>query len=875
MLTFALPQAPPPEWDRFEAVELARGLVQPLELAVASDGRVFFIELGGRVAVWLPETRAVVEAGRLEVFAEQENGLLGLALDPDFARNGWIYLLHSPRDFSGQHLSRFTLVGNRLDPSSQRVLLAFEEQRVECCHHAGSLAFGPDGCLFIATGDNTNPFGDSEGYAPIDEREGREAFNALDGSASTQSLTGKILRIRPTNEGGYEIPTGNLFTDPAVGRPEIYVMGCRNPWRISVDAESGFLYWGEVGPDAGADGPRGPKGHDELNQAKCAGFFGWPMFVADNKPYRAFDHETGALGAAFDPARPINASRLNTGARELPPARPAWIFYPYDGSPEFPALDAPGGRTACAGPVYHFDAALRSETQFPAAFDDCLFVYEWSRHWIQCVRLGPAGEVRAIERFLPQHSFVRPVDLAFGPEGALYVLEYGTTWGVNEDARLVRLDYHAGNRRPVAKLSGQGTLGRAPLAASFSSAASFDPDGDTLAREWRIYPGGELVSRAAEFTHEFRTEGVFSLELVLTDPAGATTRAALPVLVGNRPPELAFDRPRHGGFFDPDHPLAFHAELTDEEDDADEAPGALVRQLARASVAARFVAGPLAGERRPDPPALARMKQSDCFHCHAREQRIVGPSLLEIAARYRSSGEDPLAVHARLVEHVRAGSSGVWGPAAMLPHPQHSRADLDEFVAWILALEPRDDSPTVVPGVSGELPPLAAEGPRSGAWVLEASYTDAGAGPVGPLAANARLCVRTFTVEAEHADTRAGTQLLDSASASGARFVGAIDHGNWLCFQEVDLAGLARVACRTSSAGAGGTLELRLDSPAGPLVASTAIVPNGAWEDWRELTLELTPSAGLHELYVVFLNEANRSALMNLDCLRFEPAAGR
>ncbi|MEQ1893991.1 MAG: PQQ-dependent sugar dehydrogenase, partial [Planctomycetota bacterium] len=692
MLPLALPQVPSPEWDRFEVVELARGLVQPLELAVAPDGRVFFIELGGRLAAWLPQTGEVLEVGRLEVFAEQENGLLGLALDPDFARNGWLYLLHSPRDFSGQHLSRFTLAGNRLDPASERVLLAFEEQRVECCHHAGSLAFGPDGCLFIATGDNTNPFGDSEGYAPIDERAGREAFNALDGSASTQSLTGKILRIRPSESGGYEIPSGNLFTDPAVGRPEIYVMGCRNPWRISVDAESGFLYWGEVGPDAGADGARGPKGHDELNQAKRAGFFGWPMFVADNKPYHAFDHATGTLGAAFDPARPLNASRLNTGARELPPAQPAWIYYPYDGSREFPALDAPGGRTACAGPVYHLDAELRSDTKLPAAFDDCLFVYEWSRHWIQCVRLGPAGEVRALERFLPQQSFVRPVDLAFGPEGALYVLEYGTTWGVNEDARLVRLDYHAGNRRPVAKLTGQNTLGRAPLAASFSSVGSRDPDGDELTREWRLHPGNVLLSRAAEFTHEFEAEGEFSLELVLTDPAGATTRAALPVLIGNRPPELAFDRPRHGGFFDPERPLEFHAQLVDEEDDADESPGALVRQLARAHVAARFVVGPPTGEARPDPPALARMKQSDCFHCHAREQRIVGPSLLEIAARYRGTDEAPEVVRARLAEHVRAGSSGVWGQAAMLPHPQHSPAELAELVAWILALEPRDDA---------------------------------------------------------------------------------------------------------------------------------------------------------------------------------------
>src|SRR5262245_15873191 len=104
-----------PAWDRFETVELARGLDRPLELAVAPDGRVFFVELGGKLRVWRPRTRDVVEAGTLEVFADQENGLLGVALDPAFATNHWLYLLHSPRDFSGQHLSRFTVVGDQIE----------------------------------------------------------------------------------------------------------------------------------------------------------------------------------------------------------------------------------------------------------------------------------------------------------------------------------------------------------------------------------------------------------------------------------------------------------------------------------------------------------------------------------------------------------------------------------------------------------------------------------------------------------------------------------------------------------------------------------------------------------------------------------------
>jgi hypothetical protein len=364
----------------------------------------------------------------------------------------WIYLLRSPTDYSGQHLSRYTLAGDAIADGTERVLLAFEEQRQECCHHAGSLEFGPDGLLFIATGDNTNPAGDSEGFAPIDEREGRAPFDAQKGPANTQSLSGKILRIRPTPEGSYEIPTGNLFTDAAHGRPEIYAMGCRNPWRISVDARTGFLYWGEVGPDAGDDGPRGPMGYDEINQARAAGNFGWPYFIADNQRYPDVDFATGAIGALGDPARPENLSPNNKGARFLPPAQPAWIYYPYGPSARFPELDAPGGRTACAGPVYRFDSALASPTKLPAFYDGCLFAYEWSRNWIKTVRLDDESNPTEILPFLPQTSFLRPVDLD-RPRGR--ALSARVRHDVGHERRLEARPHRLRARQPSAARAGE------------------------------------------------------------------------------------------------------------------------------------------------------------------------------------------------------------------------------------------------------------------------------------------------------------------------------------------------------------------------------------------------------------------------------------
>src|SRR5690606_4783206 len=127
----------------------------------------------------------------------------------------------------------------------------------------------------------------SSGYAPIDEREGRALWDAQKSAANANDLRGKILRIKPEDDGTYSIPEGNLFPVGTPGtRPEIYVMGCRNPFRFSIDSEAGYLYWGDVGPDAGKGDPdRGPHGMGEFDQARKAGNWGWPYTRGNNQAY--------------------------------------------------------------------------------------------------------------------------------------------------------------------------------------------------------------------------------------------------------------------------------------------------------------------------------------------------------------------------------------------------------------------------------------------------------------------------------------------------------------------------------------------------------------------------------------------------------------
>ena len=873
--------------SRFEITVLATGLTQPMELAMAPNGTVYFIELSGKLKSLNPVTRAVTLVGEVTVTTAQENGLIGLALDPNFAENHWIYFQYSPPDFPGQHISRFTLVDGLLDLASEKILMKYEEQRKECCHHAGSLQFGPRGELFIACGDNTHPHGDSQGYAPLDERPDRAPWDAQKSSSNTNSYNGKILRIKPTPAGGYEIPDGNLFPrDGSKGRPEIYVMGCRNPWRMSVDQQTGFVYWGEVGPDAGSEGPRGPRGYDEVNQARQAGNFGWPYFIANNLPYADVDFATGEIGPLYDPNAPVNRSPNNTGEQLLPPAQPAFIYYPYGGSTEFPELGS-GGRTACAGPVYHYSSTSTSTIKFPAAYDRTLMIFEWSRNWIKGVHLDSDSRIKQIEALMPQQRFVRPIDMEFGADGALYVMEYGETWGVNQDSRLIRVEYASGNRTPVVIASAENNIGKQPLAVSLSSKGTFDKDlADQLSYEWRLIQTADpsapprVLSREPDPVVTIEESGIYNVELVVTDPHGASRTASVPVLVGNSRPTIRFIEPQVGDFFDPEQPIRFELQVIDAEDgtnddqEIDERGAAQIDADSPGRVSLNVVyslgsiPGSGAGSEAKDegPIGMRRMKKSDCFNCHAVDQKRVGPQLLEIANKYRGK-EGALEAS---VQRVLKGSTGVWGKIPMIPHSHHTPEEIQEMVSWIYSLEPQG-LVRVFNGFVGEIPLNKDETSKPGHFKLEANYLDRGAGAIPPLNASALIYLRQRLVEAETADEVHGPQILNSGTAGGGKFAGAINHGHALRFNSLTLDKVKHLTFRVASAGAGGSIEVRLDRPDGDLLATVPIEVNGAWEVWYEKTIEIPATKGRQDVWIRFIHPQNAGGLMNLDSILFQP----
>lgn len=437
----------------FRKVVLETDCDNPMELTVLPDGRVLFVERFGNARIWKPDTKTTVLAAKFQVHGafnpntqkepdqgSWEAGLIGVTLAPEFEQTGWVYIYYSPAGNTPENrLSRFTLHGDTLDLRSEKIVLRVPVEREVCCHEAGSLAFDSVGNLFVSTGDNTNPF-QSDGYNPADYRDGRYMYDAGRSSGNANDLRGKILRIHPEPDGTYTIPQGNLFPPGTPKtRPEIFVMGCRNPFRIAVDPATGTVSWGDVGPDAREiRSERGPAGFDELNRTFVAGNFGWPFLIADNKPYWQYDFSTGQSGSAQNAHRPVNLSPNNTGPTELPPAQPAWLWYPYSPSIRFP-MTGSGGRTACAGPFYHYRIDLKSERKLPAAYDGAQFIYDWERGWILAVNTDESGRPH-LERFAPEIKLKRPMEMELGPDGALYMIEFGTGWENNQDAQIVRIE---------------------------------------------------------------------------------------------------------------------------------------------------------------------------------------------------------------------------------------------------------------------------------------------------------------------------------------------------------------------------------------------------------------------------------------------------
>ncbi|MFE5085595.1 PQQ-dependent sugar dehydrogenase [Streptomyces mirabilis] len=772
--------------EDFQQVTLAKGepeVGEPMSLAVLPDRSVLHTSRDGelRLTDAAGNTRL---AGKLDVYTHDEEGLQGVGIDPGFADNRFIYLYYAPplntpagdapetgtaadfAPFDGvNRLSRFVLkTDGTLDTASEKKILDVQATRGICCHVGGDIDFDAAGNLYLSTGDDSNPF-QSDGFTPIDERPDRNpVFDAQRSAGNTNDLRGKILRIKVNADGSYAIPDGNLFapgTDKT--RPEIYAMGFRNPFRFSVDKATGIVYVGDYGPDAGAADPaRGPGGQVEFARVTGPGNFGWPYCTGKNDAYVDYDFATKTSGAAFDCNAPKNTSPHNTGLTDLPPAQPAWI--PYDGAsvPEFGS----GSESPMGGPVYHYDASLDSPVKFPQAYDGNFFAGEFGRRWIKRIASDSAGTVQSINSV--PWTGTQVMDMAFGPDGALYVLDYGTAWfGGDENSGLYRIENATDGHSPVAQAAADRTSGQAALKVSFSSAGSSDADGDALTYSWDFGDGG--TATAANPSHKYKTNGTYTATVTAKDATGRTGSASVQIVVGNTAPKVVVEQPRDGQLFSFGDPVPFKVKVTDPEDG---------RAIDCAKVKVTFILG------------------------------------------HDSHGHPLTSAN---------GCSGTLQTSADGGHDQ----DANIF------------------------------------GVLDAEYTDGGGGGQAPLTTHDQNVLQPKHRQAEHYGKASGITVQSKTTAHGGKTVGDIDNGDWISFTPYSLSDAQKITARVSSAGAGGTLEIRAGSPTGRTLGRATVPVTGGWDTFQDVSADLAHApSGTTALYLVFKGSGT-GALYDVDDFTF------
>lgn len=861
-----------PEDNRFSKVVLDEKLNEPMELSVTEDGRVFYIERTGKVKLYDPQSDKTNVIGQINVFSKNNDGLLGITADPQFTTNHWLYLYYSPAgDIPKQHLSRFTLKDGKIDIASEKILLEIPTQRQECCHSAGSLTFDKKGNLYISTGDNTGV--NATAYAPIDERPGRSAFDAQKSSANTNDLRGKILKIIPQPDGTYTIPEGNLFPQGTPKtRPEIYVMGNRNPFRISIDNKTGYLYWGDIGPDAGKDSTVGPQSYDEFNQARKPGNYGWPYFVGYNRAYPHLDFATNKIGELNNLQAPVNNSPNNTGLQTLPPVQLPLIWYPYGDSQEFPILGK-GGRNAMAGQVYYSDEYKNSDRKFPDYYNGKLFIYEWMRNLILIVSMDKEGNFQEIEPFAPSLVVMKPMDMEFSPDGALYMLEYGSYWYTqNEDARLVRIEYNAGNRKPVVQLAADKTVGAVPLPVQFSAEGTFDRDGDSLTYQWSFAKPGEIQSTQPAPSFTFTEPGVYKVSLTVTDAGGQKSRVEKEIKVGNEPPQLLFQTNGNQSFYWDNEALTYEASVNDKEDGSTR-DGSINQQ----NVLISFNYLPqgkdidlLEQDFQASQSALQYAKgkglidQSDCKACHALDKKSIGPSYQQVAERYKNNEQALDVLSAKIIN----GGGGNWGEMNMSAHPQLTQNQTREMVQYILSLA---DEKQVVPNMplKGNLTTKAHVGKgEEGTYFLSMAYTDKGANGISPLTSRKLITLQYPRLQAEAYDK--GSNVAKQGTRENTAFVTRIKDGAYIAFDDLDLTNVAKLTFAVNPRQEGTTIEIRLDGPKGKIIGSAALPAIDKTKPWNEISAAIEKTTGKHSIYFVITHQQIKDKdLLDLDWIFF------
>ncbi|MEL7339932.1 MAG: PKD domain-containing protein, partial [Bacteroidota bacterium] len=507
---------------------------------------------------------------------------------------------------------------------------------------------------------------------------------------------------------------------------------------------------------------------------------------------------------------------------------------------------------------------------FPDYYDGKLFIYDFMRDWVLAVSMYENGDLEKIEPFLPDLKLSSPVDMEFGPDGALYILEYGTRWFArNQDARLIRIDYAEGNRAPVAEITASKTIGAAPMEVNLSADASFDYDeDDELTYVWTFPEGAQKEGLAV--SHTFAEAGSYEVSLQVRDEAGAFGERKINLQVGNEPPVIKTQLRGNKTFFWRESPLTYEIEVEDLED------GSLAAgSLPEGSVAISF--DYLNGSEDPtiqaqDHAALANasivaagkelVQTYGCIACHAVNQKIQGPSYQEVSERYQDR-EDNIAY---ISNKIRNGGNGLWGGNAMPAQTQVSEEDARKIAIYLLSLASEEPLPPSL-ARQGRLNMDEHRGLGQGSrYMLQISYQDQGGDEVGPLSVYDSYTFRSPRVSLQQMDQiRSKNARMRNLREQNIRY-GQLRSDAVVVLPEFDLSTIEQIALRYRTELEDVSLEVHADAVDGPLLGIFS--PTQTGQTFREADITLQSMEGIHDVYLVLTN--NGGAEGNAEVLGIE-----
>jgi glucose/arabinose dehydrogenase len=544
------------------------GLTAPTAVRFAPDGRVVVAEKSGLVKQFdnLTDTTPTTLVDlRTAVHDFWDRGLLGLALDPNYAANSTFYVLYAyNKDPSSSTVPRWAdscptppgatddgcVISGRLSRISATGVetpLITDWCQQYPSHSTGSLAFGQDGALYVSAGDGAsfnwadygqdgnplNPCGDPPGGAggtqtPPTAEGGALRSQDIRTSADPTGLDGSILRVDPATgaamAGNPNIGSADLNTR------RIIAHGFRNPFRITVRPGTNEVWAGDVGWNTWEEIDRIP------NPTAGTMNFGWPCYEGNAR-------QSGYDGLNLNICENLYAA--GSGAVSTP-------YYTYNHSAHVdPAETCPTGGSSISGLAFYPTGG-----SFGAAYSGALFFSDYSRNCIWVMMRGSNGLPDPNNKAVFVPGAAGPVDLQVGPGGDLFYVDMN-------GGTIRRIHGSFGNTAPTAVASANPTTGAVPLAVNFDGRGSSDPDGDTLTYAWDLDGDGQFDdSTSATPTFTYTTAGIVTVGLRVSDPGGNADTTSLVITAGT-PPTASITSPAAGTTWKVGDTITFAGSATD------------------------------------------------------------------------------------------------------------------------------------------------------------------------------------------------------------------------------------------------------------------------------------------------------------------------